>query len=285
MKYSKSLQVVEWLRLSGQQWSKKSCLISCSIISILLLDKSHDLPTALNYKLMKIWQSAGCSSNNWAANLSACVVVIWLDYEDLPNLPRMKIISMYSGGFLFSHSFSASSRDTKVLVFRKWRKSLSWTWSDDVEEEEEGKEEEGSEAECLLLGLESPLPFTISSLVWRERLPLSFLQSTLCGLLNAGAYFAYRDVCSVWYSENSWSVLYCSGILVKRVCKYLRKGDSGSGSGRECSYKYNKLGGQHRKLSVNSPGYDRAEQGEGLCKLFGGMKLEIITENNSNRYR
>ena len=72
---------------------------------------------------------------------------------------------------------------------------------------------------------------------------------------------------------------------MKRVCKYLRKGDSGSGSGRECSYKYNKLGGQHRKLSVNSPGYDRAEQGEGLCKLFGGMKLEIITENNSNRYR
>ena len=77
-----------------------------------------------------------------------------------------------------------------MLVFRKWRKSLSGAWSKDVEEEEEGKEEEGSEAECLLLGLESPFPFTISSLVLMERLPLSFLQSTLCGLLNAGAYFA-----------------------------------------------------------------------------------------------
>ena len=59
----------------------------------------------------------------------------------------MKIISMYRGGFLFSHSISASSGDTKVLVFRKWRKSLSGAWSKDVEEEEEGKEEEGRGAE------------------------------------------------------------------------------------------------------------------------------------------
>ena len=83
-----------------------------------------------------------------------------------------------------------------MLVFRKWRKSLSGAWSKDVEEEEEGKEEERG-AEHSSLGLDSTFPLTISSLVCRSRLPMSFLPSTLCGLLNAGAYFAYSAVCSV----------------------------------------------------------------------------------------
>ena len=118
-----------------------------------------------------------------------------------------------------------------------------------------------------------------------------------------GAFAAVLPAIHSLWSLERWSVLRVQGCLQRMILRKLlkcvvlfwhsseegvqipEKRDSGSGSGRECSYKYNKFGGQHKKLSVNSPGYDRAEQGEGLCKLFGGMKLEIITENNSNRYR
>ena len=46
-------------------------------------------------------------------------------HTDSPNLPNTNIISKYKGGFLLSHSFRAKSKGTKILVFKKVRKSLS----------------------------------------------------------------------------------------------------------------------------------------------------------------
>ena len=69
--------------------------------------------------------------------------------------------------------------------------------------------------------LEFEFVFELAFELFSCNFSLKFFISLFSDRLNAGANWAYRGICIVWYSAYSGCVLYCSGILVNRVWRYL----------------------------------------------------------------